>query len=572
MKRYLILTSVIALAACGGGGHSGGGTVVDAPRAPTFNSSDLFSNTASNTNVTQMKSQVIVDSRGRVIAPNTRGASIRSGSIHDTDGNTYKVYDLSDVNLHVADSTPASLKIGLTPDGAINEITLDTGSVKSKLARDGNTNTFRGPIFEYVEDALPSITGDPDLSTPELREAYKTSRGFKDGKWVEATPGHGDWYYVQYNDRATFRMVDGTDFGEDLTSIDGFNATLDNGHVTMATLDLIASSKGFEEGHWNLVDERMDVKTNKHISEGDANAVVLQYSDFGHFNPVYRSKHVDLNDTVLDAIREHGAAIEAALLAEDNATFESLKSTAGLNRSGLDKYRDNDEFADELAKEDFQLFAGGYAIGADGNLIEEGTFEAPRNTTFTGKAVGRVYTSIHANNDGTEKEYRAAVLDQYGIAHDSTEESIRDAGHDVAKEFKTSSAQLTVDASGNQRLEMNFPDFYQVVATKPAVGDVNITLTKPDGVTIEKQYMRTADVELPTYTTEAHQVIDSGATVADDPVFLPGYYGVGSASEAAGLVRYAEESSNIQVEPKTADLPSWLRWARGLDRAWRWNF
>ena len=506
MKKLTILTSLLALAACStGGGEHNPGYTHGAASTPTISSgvtfaSGIYTNTESNDNVTQMQTQVIVDSDGHVITPNLSRGGIRSGSIQDTNGNSYNMYDLSDVKLYVADQTLGSsdaafLKIGLADDGKIDNITLASGGTESQLARDGETNHFRGPIFEYVPN--------------------------------------GD-------DRAQYRIVDGTDFG-DLANIEGFADTLDeNGRATMATLNLIASNKGLSGGHWNLVDERMDVTTNKHINADNSNAPVLQYSDFGHFNPVYRSKHTELDADVLAAIRQYGADIEAALLSGNEATFNSLLATSGLNRDDKDKYRDNDEFAAELEKEDYQLFAGGYAIGADGNPIEGGSFDAPRGATFTGTGVGRVYTRIEANANGTEQEYKDALFAQYGITGD---------GHDISKSFTTSSAQLDVDASGNQTLVMNFPDFYRVTATKTAGGVEHVELDKPSGVTIEKQYMKTGDVALPDYTSTnpRYQVTSNGTPGTPDEMFKPGYYGVGSASEAAGFVRYAQDTGNIAV-------------------------
>jgi hypothetical protein len=72
-------------------------------------------------------------------------------------------------------------------------------------------------------------------------------------------------------------------------------------------------------------------------------------------------------------------------------------------------------------------------------------------------------------------------------------------------------------------------------------------LEKVNGVTIEKKYMKTADVALPTYDTEQYQVTSNGTTTPETPFFEPGYYGVGTASEAAGLIRYAETTDNIVV-------------------------
>ncbi len=87
MKKAVILTSIFALAACsGGGGHhsSGGGNPSVPTNNPTF-TSGIYTNTENNDNVTQMKTQVIVDTGGHVITPTlTRGGHVRGGSIHDT--------------------------------------------------------------------------------------------------------------------------------------------------------------------------------------------------------------------------------------------------------------------------------------------------------------------------------------------------------------------------------------------------------------------------------------------------------------------------------------------------------
>ena len=494
MRKAFVLTSILALAACSGGGgehnpgyaHGPAGTPT-VSNAATF-TSGIYTNTETNNSVTQMKTQVVVDSGGRVIVPNlARSGHIRSGSIQDINGNTYHVYDLEDVQLNVADEVPASLKIGLADDGAIKDITLSSGNVESKLARDGDTNQFRGPIFEYV----------------------------KDGK-----------------DKAEFRVVDTGQSMDDLIALESPNS--------------------LTGGHWNYVDERMDVTTNKHITAGNENAPVLQYSDFGHFNPVYRTKHTELNADVLADIRAYGADIEAALLAGDDAALAALKDAhPNLDRGDKDKYRSNAEFAAKLAEATYQLFAGGYAIGADGQPIAGGSFIPPVSATFTGTGVGRVYASISNKENGTEKEYRAAVLDQYNIDHDNTDDSINNAGHNITKSLTTSSATLTVDASGNQQLVMNFPDFYRVTATKTAGGAEDVVLDNPNNIGIAEQYKKNSDIDaLPTYTTEQYQVTDNG-TIDTAKMFMPGYYGVGSASEAAGLVRYAEERDGITVKDMT---------------------
>ena len=102
MKKLFLLTSVLAIAACGGGGGGGdGGGVAPAPiSAPVvpaeFGTGITAAAQASNNNVTKMKGEVIVASNWS--APLSRMSSTT------IDGVIFNQYELSDVRLYVADA------------------------------------------------------------------------------------------------------------------------------------------------------------------------------------------------------------------------------------------------------------------------------------------------------------------------------------------------------------------------------------------------------------------------------------------------------------------------------------
>ena len=141
MKKYLILTSVLALAACGGGSGGGHGTPVDTPRAAVADTA-----IESNTHVTSMASEILIpkSGTGEIIA--------RSGSVN-YNGLNYTSYRLDDVNFRVATGggNDALLNFKMDNTGKIDALTVDVGGGKQKLfRRDDNSADFRGIVYEYV--------------------------------------------------------------------------------------------------------------------------------------------------------------------------------------------------------------------------------------------------------------------------------------------------------------------------------------------------------------------------------------------------------------------------------------
>ena len=442
MKKYLVLTSVLALAACGGGGHGGGS--VNAP--DTLNARITDAAAASNQAITAMKSQVIVSNK-------TSGDLSRSATA-TVGGVTFTSYDLSDVKLFAADADHTDngyLKIGMDDNGRIEKITMNIGEVGAPVIRDGEGNRFKGPIFEYVEDG----------------------------------------------DQAAYRVLNTGQTAADLAALKA---------------DLIAAGKIHDGGHWNMINEEMDVVTLGRDIDG--NGTALQYADFGHFNPVYRQKYLNV-DSLTD---------------EQMALARSGASSLGGGRTSSDD-KVNNHFDDEMAAEDYQLFAGGYAIR--GTEMKD-TLAVPRGAEFKGKAIGRVYTTVSVDKDAFENsaEAEAARTTQAAAAGYSD-------SHDINKAFTTTEATLKIDANGKQTLEMPF----YTHSDDPSNRFYDVKLVKKADGTIE------TPVFTGTPTNADHNLYNAleGDNVKEAS-FNPGYYGVNTAVEAAGTARlYSEENLGNHV-------------------------
>lgn len=390
----------------------------------------------SNAQITNMKSEIVVKNGGTPVIV---------GAVSDPSG-AYTSYRLDDVKLFTAENLDSEgrsyVNLELNNDtGEIDAVKMVVGGIDSgRNEREKNgdgtfKDTFAGPIFEYV----------------------------KGGSGTD-------------KDQALFRVVD-------------------NGEITMDDLNALAAAKGLPgTGHWNRVDEKMVFKTY-----GGDEDLKLQYSDFGHFNPVYRSKHEEITAENIIASRL------------------SLTDPGHLDRAGdKDKYRDDEKFAEALAKEDYQLFAGGYAIDGTG-LVD--TLIPENGTSYTGKAIGRIYVSIQG--DGPE---RAAKLTAWNVPGGSD-------GHDMAKAYITSEATMTIAPNGTQILVMPFTH-----NTTDKFYDVTITQNPGENATFDFSE-GTEDFSSSQYRVNNNPTL--GKTEQD---FHPGYYGVNTPVEAAGTARqYTEQ-------------------------------
>ncbi|WP_428050561.1 hypothetical protein [Candidatus Avelusimicrobium caledoniensis] len=317
----------------------------------------------------------------------------------------------------------------------------------------------------YVNLELNETTGEID-AVKMVVGGVESGRNARDTVDTTTFQGPIFEYVSDGDDKALFRVVDN---GQD-----------------MATLIALESPNDLTGGHWNRVDERMVFGTH-------GKDIGLQYADFGYFNPIYRTKNFNLtSDAEIDAAR-----------------------AGTLDRgSSLDKKHTDEEFAELLTTQDYQLFAGGYAISGT-TMVD--TLNPGASTSYTGKALGRVYVSIQS--DGVDRTPYLAAWDVPGGQD----------GHDMAKAYTTSSATMVIGADGTQTLSMPFntasdtaDTFYDVTITKAPEADPTFTFT---GTPSELQYRRN----------------DTESNIESD--FTPGYYGVNTPVEAAGTARYYAEQA-----------------------------
>ena len=518
MKKLFLLTSVLAIAACGGGGGgSGGGGVapISAPVVPDILGGAVSAAAqTSNENVTKMKGEVIVAQGWN--SPLSRGSST------NVDGVNFYQYELDDIRLLMADEVNTGqgyLNISMDDDGRIDAIKMMVGGVGADVARVGDTNQFNGPIFEFVRDSYAQVenndfvvANDLDTITARMKSVLATQYGLSGGEWEQQ--GSGDWKYKIGENYATLGSTEAISNNEGamLSAIgwalnfdDGKWVTVDDGDnykyqeygdqavfrmpetadTTMATLNTAAATLGV--GHWNRVDEVMNVVTLG--GDIDGNGTSLQYADFGHFNPVYNTKDIDVYAGHTGAWTNRG----------DNKSHTPEQVTAG------------------LAKEDYQLFAGGYAITG----ISNGYSLTPENnTSYHGKAIGRVYTSIQGDNHAVRESHFA----ENGITSGD--------GHDIAKAYTTTHATMTIGADGTQTLVMPFNTHSDTADTF-----YDITITKNPDASIDLDFAGTpSETQYQLYNAEANMVPAQNT-------FSPRYYGVNTPSEAAGTARFYSEEN-----------------------------
>ena len=233
----------------------------------------------------------------------------------------------------------------------------------------------------------------------------------------------------------------------------------DDGSMTYDQLDkryhpVDANTKVRINGRWNRVDEKPELVTK-------GNDLGLQYSDFGQFNPIYLSRHDEINTGALEKIRNY--------------------EKTGEGQYKLDRAGDLDNY--DTINGEAVFFAGGYAI--NGTSIND-TLSPENSTGYTGTAIGRV------NKDG------------------------------VTKDFITNNAQLNIDESGNQTLTMPFntasanaDKFYNVTVKNPSAP--TFTFGEHDGV--DSAYLR--DTGTPT---NVQQNWKSGFYGIDNPTEAAGTF------------------------------------------------
>ena len=207
----------------------------------------------------------------------------------------------------------------------------------------------------------------------------------------------------------------------------------------------------------------------------------------------------------------------------------------GWEHASTGEHKINDHYAQELAGEDYQLFAGGYAIKGDTMSDERPSLDPVMGATYKGMAVGRVYTDIKFG-DGVDDAHRRPYFIANGIGDydvDSNSDGINDSysvdiAHDIAKTFVTQNAEMKITRAGGQVVQTLTMPFH----TNP-VGDKYYDIEiKQTGNTVNYVDFDTDNdagiaAKYKLYDAENHWDTEHAS-------FNPGYYGVDIATEAAG--------------------------------------
>ena len=245
MNKYIVLTSLLALSACGGGvsGGSYSTTPSRGPASPTV--------VASNNNVTSLATEILVGNGG--VSP----VVLRSSFI-SRDGHEYRSYRLDDIKLDIAGADDSQyVKFGInTATGEINKIVKATnvsGTTPTNINRMKNSdgsmaNDFGGAVFEFVEQStgkvLARVTDDGTMTYKQLDKRFhpinKTNGAYINGQWNRvdekvalATYGNDATLQLQYSDFGKFNPVYLSRHNEitdnsTLTSIRNYEKTGDN--------------------------------------------------------------------------------------------------------------------------------------------------------------------------------------------------------------------------------------------------------------------------------------------------------------------------------------------------------
>ena len=205
MKKLAILTSMLVLAACGGGSGGGSGgsgvgvtPVVNAPRA-----ADMLGNTAaaSNGEITSVASAIVVSDNGLyhdVVAS-------RSAHAPDSSHAGYKIYKLDNIDFKLIEDNAgldSAFNFELANDGHIEEVVAKLGGTELNAIRgteSGKTDKFYGKIFQFVKDGedteIITIADDGNVTSAVLED--KLNDAVNAGILTSAEANNGHWNHLE---------------------------------------------------------------------------------------------------------------------------------------------------------------------------------------------------------------------------------------------------------------------------------------------------------------------------------------------------------------------------------------
>jgi len=269
MKKYLVLTSVLALAACGGGSGGGGSAAVTPPRAADLVGANVVGATNDNVKITTMASAVVVKNNGELVD------LARTASAPDTSYAGYTIYKLNNVDFKMIEDSTASFNFGIDANGKIASVTGAVGGGELFAVRDDtdpDAPVFNATIYQFVkagEDReVVTVSGDSNGIVRKSQLDAALAAAVTRGDLTQSEADAGSWNRLtqtwefkkngEYNDGLTysdfgFLQADNTEKWKHVTVDENGGFTWDNSdpenHKTYAAGEhraLLAFAGGYD--------------------------------------------------------------------------------------------------------------------------------------------------------------------------------------------------------------------------------------------------------------------------------------------------------------------------------------
>lgn len=193
MKKYFLLTSILALTACGGGsGGSGGGSGVNPPEL--LRASTLIGTNLDNAELTSMASAVVVKNDG------SYSDVARAAHGPDTSHAGYKVYKMDNVDFKLLGENGAAFNFGIDGDGRIVKA-YGMGTEADRITDLNNVDKFHGKIYQFVpmgsSDEVWTVVDDGNMTQDKLDQSLADARTNGDVQLEDDQVAGGHWNYLE---------------------------------------------------------------------------------------------------------------------------------------------------------------------------------------------------------------------------------------------------------------------------------------------------------------------------------------------------------------------------------------
>lgn len=529
MKKYAILTSILALAACGGG--SGGGYVVDTPIVPDNISNSGYVPTGTTkddaislpTQIVTNKEEVIEYVESRIGAPEAKGGAQTSRAakitLNNIDGWTIDERYTRAVNALVQMEQVLGKLVDLVAgsDDQLNSyVAQNEDAVKNALKLIGDKSDVSGVDNAQSAEALVEIFQKHEI------HSHEDLRDKKDHVVPQAKIHKIDDinFTVADFEGQTRQMKLKTENGKIVGISDA-----EWGPEGFAVTGRVGTTNEFQKTIysyvWTFENSTVDVySANKNLSRDEFRQMAIDRIEEKRAHE--KQKCEELPDSCYQDYEEHYDKLVKQLMDDDftykndgelslTQNIESMGKSAGLKYSDFGLLHKNlDVFAYESNEKWIQKQADPYAGGYDDMKISKDDMSG--KMVFSGDAVVSV-----------------SRLD-YEITPDGN--SWSENGDNLMLVTKSSDAKLTFN-DGNSRLEMKFPDYYTI-----AIDDKDNTIAFSDGDKVDEN-IRFSDYAHNNTVLMEHKW--HSINKLTQGMFNTDYYGDnGTPSEAVSTFGYSE--------------------------------